>query len=146
MNTKLFVNMPVKDIQKTNAFFKALGFEFDPRFSNEKATCMIINDDAYFMLLQEEFFKTFIETEICDARQQTEVLNCISRESKELVNEFVDKAVGLGAVEVREPQDHGFMYGRSFHDLDGHIWEVLWMDVSSVPEQAQEQKIADPVM
>jgi uncharacterized protein len=146
MNTKLFVNMPVKDIQKTNAFFKALGFEFDPRFSNEKATCMIINEDAYFMLLQEEFFKTFISTEICDARKQTEVLNCISRESKQLVNEFVDKAVRLGAVEIREAQDHGFMYGRSFHDLDGHIWEVLWMDVNAVPEQAQEQKIADPVM
>jgi uncharacterized protein len=146
MNTKLFVNMPVKDIQKTNAFFKALGFEFDPRFSNEKATCMIINEDAYFMLLQEEFFKTFISTEISDARKQTEVLNCISRESKQLVNEFVDKAVRLGAVEIREPQDHGFMYGRSFHDLDGHIWEVLWMDVNAVPEQAQEQKIADPVM
>jgi uncharacterized protein len=146
MTTKIFVNLAVKDLKRTVDFFTALGFEFNQQFTNEKATCMIINEDACVMLLQEEFFKTFIKTELVDSHKQTEVLTCISRDSKDGVNEFVNQAISLGANEYRETQDFGFMYARSFHDLDGHIWEVMWMDVNAVPESMEEQKIADPVM
>lgn len=134
MATKLFVNLAVKDLKKTNYFFSKLGFLFNPQFSNEEATCMIINDDAYIMLLHESFFKNFTKNQISDAHKQTEVLTCISRESKQEVNEMVDKAVSLGGKEVRDPLDHGFMFARSFHDLDGHIWEIMWMDANAAAQ------------
>jgi predicted lactoylglutathione lyase len=142
MSTLLFVNLPVKDIQRTNTFFSGLGFEFNPQFCDEKATCMIINDGAFYMLVEESYFKTFIPNEVASAHHQTGVLHCISRDSREELNAFVDKAISLGATEARNPKDYGFMYSRNFHDLDGHIWEVMWMDMNAFAEaqsQAQEE-------
>lgn len=131
MKTDIFINIAVKDLQKAKAFFSTLGFTYNMQFSDEKAACMILNEQAYVMLLQENFFKGFTRKEIVNAHRSTEVLLAISADSREGVNEFVDKAIALGATEAVEPQDHGFMFSRSFSDLDGHIWEVIWMDMEA---------------
>lgn len=133
MNTKIFINLPVKDLQKTIAFFTKLGFSFNAQFTNEKATCMIINEEAYAMLLVEAFFKTFTPKTLADARQSTEVLLAFSTDSREKVDELMNTALEAGGSEVRAAQDLGFMYSRSFNDLDGHIWEIFWMDPNAVP-------------
>lgn len=135
MNTKIFINLPVKDLQKTIAYFTKLGFSFNAQFTNEKATCMIINEEAYAMLLVEEFFKTFTPKTLADARQSTEVLLAFSTDSREKVDEMMSTALEAGGSEVRATQDLGFMYSRSFNDLDGHIWEIFWMDPNAVPLQ-----------
>jgi predicted lactoylglutathione lyase len=131
MNTKVFVNLPVKDLKRSMDFFSNLGFSFDPKFTDEKAACMELNSDGYVMLLSEPFFKQFINKDIADATKSTEVLVAISADSKEKVNERVDKAISMGATETGQVQDMGNMYSRSFSDLDGHIWENLWMNLSS---------------
>ena len=130
----IFINLPVKDLQKTNAFYKGLGFEFNPHFSNEAATCMQINDQAWVMLLTEAYFKTFTKKEISDASRTTEVLVAIDQKSKEEVDRFIDKVQQLGGTEARGIQDLGFMYSRAFNDPDGHIWEVFWMDPAQIPD------------
>ncbi len=132
MATQLFINLAVKDLKKTMDFFSKLGFTFNMQFTDENAACMIINDEAFVMLLQESFFKTFTKKELVNAHKGTEVLTSISAESKDKVNEIVDKALSISATETREPIDQGFMFGRSFNDPDGHIWEVFWMDMSHV--------------
>lgn len=126
MQRQIYVNIPVKDVEKTNAFFRALGFEFNADYSNEKATCMIVWENIFVMLLQEEFFKTFIKKDLVDAKKSTEVLLCINAESKQKVDEFVELAIANGALQGNT-SDHGFMYSRSFDDLDGHTWEIVWM-------------------
>ncbi|HEY5122520.1 MAG TPA: VOC family protein [Ignavibacteria bacterium] len=130
MATKMFINLAVKDLKQTMDFFSKLGFLYNPQFTDDNAACMVINDDCSVMLLAEAFFKTFINKELVDAHKSTEVLTAISADSKDKVNEILDKALAMGATEAREPQDLGFMYGRSFSDLDGHIWEIIWMDQS----------------
>ena len=130
----IFINLPVKDLTKTNSFYQALGFEFHPNFSGETATCMKINDQAWVMLLTEAYFKTFIKKEICDTTRSTEVLVAIDRTSKAEVDQFLDKVLALGGTEARDTQDLGFMYSRAFNDPDGHIWEVFWMDPSQIPD------------
>lgn len=132
MGTKIFVNLPVKDLNKSKDFFAKLGFTFNPQFTNEKAVCMVISEDIYAMLLLESFFKTFIKKEIANTKTSTEVLLALSQESKKSVDETLRKAIDAGAKEAREPQDLGFMYSRSFEDLDGHIWEIFWMDPKAV--------------
>jgi predicted lactoylglutathione lyase len=112
------------------AFFQQLGFVFNPQFTDETAACMIITDDIYAMLLTHPKFKEFTKKAIADAHTMTEVLTCLSFDGKDTINDLVDKAIAAGATEARDPQDYGFMYGRSFNDLDGHIWEVIWMDPS----------------
>ncbi|MEY3405299.1 MAG: hypothetical protein RL161_729 [Bacteroidota bacterium] len=131
---KIFINLPVKDLTKTNAFYQALGFEFNPNFSGEAATCMQINNQAWVMLLTEAYFKTFIKKEICDATRSTEVLVAIDQNSKAEVDEFLNKVLSIGGTEARDLQDLGFMYSRAFNDPDGHIWEVFWMDPSQIPD------------
>lgn len=131
MATQIFVNLPVKDLQRSIAFFTALDFTFDLKFTNETATCMIVGDNIFVMLLVEPFFQTFTKKEICDARQCTEVLVCLSCESRAKVDELVAKAVAAGGTIPREAQDHGFMYGHAFEDLDGHIWELVYMEPSA---------------
>jgi predicted lactoylglutathione lyase len=131
MTTKMFINLPVKDLDRTKVFFSKLGFSYDPRFTDEKAACMIINQDGYVMLLSEPFFKTFTRKKVADARKSAEVLNTISADSREQVNEILKTALDNGARESMEPQDNGYMYGRSFDDLDGHTWEVMWMDMEA---------------
>jgi uncharacterized protein len=130
MSTKIFVNLAVQDLDRSMAFFQQLGFVFNPQFTDETAACMIITDDIYAMLLTHPKFKEFTTKDIADAHTMTEVLTCLSFDSKDKVNDLVDKAIATGATEARDPQDHGFMYGRSFNDLDGHIWEIIWMDPS----------------
>ncbi len=125
---KLFVNLAVRDLDRSKEFFRKLGFEFDPKFTDEKATCMIVSPEAYVMLLTEPFFKTFTKKELCDTRGQTEALCALSCESRAEVDDLVKKAIAAGGKHAMEPQDHGFMYGWSFYDLDDHHWEVLWMD------------------
>jgi len=124
----IFVNLPVRDRKKSMAFFSTLGFEFNPKFTDEKAACMIIGPEAYVMLLSEPFFKTFTRRELCDTARQTEALVALSCASRSEVDEFVKKAIESGGRRAMDPMDQGFMYGWSFYDPDGHHWEVLWMD------------------
>jgi predicted lactoylglutathione lyase len=132
MNTKIFVNLPVKDLGKSKEFFTKLGYTFNPQFTDEKAACMIIGEDIYTMLVTEPFFKSFIRKEIADSSKTTEVLLALSMESKEKVDEMFDIAIAGGGKEARDTTDMGFMYSKAFEDLDGHIWEILWMDPNHV--------------
>ena len=132
MPTKIFVNLPVRNLNVSVEFFSKLGFSFNQQFTYETATCMIVTDDIFVMLLTEERFKSFTPKEICDAKKYTEVLVCLSLESRAKVDEMVRKAVVAGGATYNEPQDHGFMYGHGFQDLDGHIWELIYMEPSAV--------------
>jgi len=134
MSTKIFVNISVKDLNKSVAFFAKLGYSFNPQFTDENATCMIVSDTIFVMLLTEPFFKSFINNEICDTKKYTEAIICLSAESREEIDYMVQKARGAGATIPNEKQDHGWMYGHGFQDLDGHYWEYSWMDMSAVPE------------
>ncbi|GEO09086.1 VOC family protein [Segetibacter aerophilus] len=131
MATKIFVNLPVKNLNKSIEFFTKLGYSFNPQFTDEKATCMIIAEDIFVMLLVEPFFKTFVPGEIADATKSTESIICLSAENREQVDEMVRKAIDAGGSTYKEAQDHGFMYGHGYQDLDGHLWEIMWMDQSS---------------
>jgi uncharacterized protein len=134
MPTKIFVNLPVKDLARAKTFFGTLGFRFNPQFTDDTAACMVISDDIYAMLLTHAKFKEFTRKEIVDATKATEVLTCLSRDSRTAVDELVQAALAAGATETRDPMDYGFMYGRSFDDLDGHIWEIVWMDPAHVQQ------------
>ena len=137
MATKIFVNLPVKNLDKTKEFFSKLGYSFNHQFTDEKAACMVISQDIYAMLITEKFFKTFTpKKEIADASKITEVIVALSAESKDEVNILIDKALAAGGKEARPAEDHGFMFGRSFEDPDGHIWEVFWMDPAHVQPQS----------
>ena len=135
MKTQIFVNLPVQDLEKSKTFYGQLGFSINPQFTDETAACVVISDTIYVMLLTHEKAKQFTSKEIADAHATTEVLNALSASSKEEVNELVDKALNNGGSKAGETQDLGFMYSRSFNDPDGHIWEVLWMDMEQVPEE-----------
>jgi uncharacterized protein len=132
VTTKIFLNLPAKDLNKTIEFFTKLGFKFNPQFTDENATCMIVGEDIFVMLLVEKFFKTFTEKEICDTSKNTEVIVALSVEGREKVDQMINKAIEAGGRESREPQDHGWMYGRSFEDINGHIWEIIYMDKSAL--------------
>jgi len=134
MATKIFVNLPVSDLKKSTAFFTSLGFTFNPQFTDETAACMVVSDDIFVMLLTRPKFKAFTPKEICDATKSTEVLVCLSSESRQKVDELVRKAVAAGGKTYQEPQDHGFMYGHGFQDLDGHIWELAYMEPSAIKQ------------
>jgi hypothetical protein len=134
MPTKMFVNLPVKDLRKSMEFFTKLDFKFNPQFADETATCMIVGEDIFVMLLTQDKFKTFTPKEICDATKSTEVLVCLSVESRDKVNDMVRKAVAGGGTTYNAPQDHGFMYGHGFQDLDGHIWEIIYMEPSAIQQ------------
>ena len=127
MHTNIFVNLPVKDLKKSIGFFTALGYTFNPEFTDETATCMIVAENIFVMLLTEAKFKVFTPKEICDASKSTEVLVCLSMESKEKVDEMVRKAVAAGGSTYNKPQDYGFMYSHGYQDPDGHIWELMHM-------------------
>lgn len=137
MVKQIFVNLPVKDLKKSMDFFSKLGFTFNPQFTDENAACMIIGENIYSMLLQEKFFKVFTKKEISDAKKTTEVLIAIDSNSRQEVNEMVSKAVAAGGSVYREPDDHGWMYSHSFEDLDGHQWEVLYMDENAPGRENQ---------
>ncbi len=135
MVKQIFVNLPVKDLKKSMEFFTKLGFTFNPQFTDDKAACLVIGENIYAMLLTEPFFKTFTKKEISDAKKTTEVLIAIDANSREEVDQMVKNAVEAGGSIYREPQDHGWMYGHSFADLDDHQWEVLYMDTSKLPKE-----------
>jgi uncharacterized protein len=132
MPTKIFVNLPVHDLNKSIEFFTQLGFTFNPQFTDETATCMIVSEDIFVMLLTHAKFQTFTPKAICDATKSTEVLVCLSCESRAEVDAMVRKAVAAGGTTYNEPQDHGFMYGHGFQDVDGHIWELIFMEPSAI--------------
>lgn len=137
MATKVFINLPVKDLDQSVSFFTALGYTFNPQFTDEKATCMIISDNLFVMLLTETYFKTFTKKQVADAKQSTEVLIALDTRSRGEVQQMVAKAKELGGTVYAEPQDHGWMYQHSFADLDGHQWELVYMDESQLPTQHQ---------
>jgi predicted lactoylglutathione lyase len=133
MARKMFVNLPVKDLNRSMEFFRQLGFEFNPQFTDETAACMVISEENYAMLLTYPKFQEFIPSTISDATKQTEVLIALSCESREEVGELVKKAVAAGGTTFYEPRDLGFMLQHAFQDLDGHIWEVFHFDMSAMP-------------
>ncbi len=135
MARKIFVNLPVKDLQRSIDFFTALGFSFNPQFTDEKATCMVISEDIYAMLLIEERFLNFTNKKIADAFTTTEVLLSLTCESREEVDSLVAKAIAAGGSAPNPKQEYDFMYGHGFQDLDGHIWEVFWMNPDFVEPQ-----------
>ncbi|GHE81433.1 glyoxalase [Amycolatopsis deserti] len=128
----IFVNLPVADLDRAKKFWAGLGYEFNPRFTDENAACLVFSDTIFAMLLRNEFFSTFTDKEITDSAKSTEVLLALSAESREAVDALVDKAVASGGREVRDPTDLGQMYQRVFEDLDGHTWEIAWMDPAVV--------------
>lgn len=134
MSKQIYVNLPVKDLNKSVEFFTKLGFTFNPQFTDENATCMIIGENIFAMLLVEKFFKTFTNKAISDATKTTEVLIAIDVESKAKVDEMVKKAQAAGGIIYMKAKDHGWMYQHSFADLDGHQWEVLFADESQIPK------------
>ena len=125
---KMFVNLPVRDLKRSVEFFTKLGFTFNPKFTDENATCLIVGEDSFVMLLVERFFKNFTKRQLCDTGTHTEALVAVSVGSRAQVDEMVKTAVANGGAHAVDPQDHGFMYGWSFYDPDGHHWEVFWMD------------------
>ncbi len=129
---KLFVNIPVGNVQNAIVFFEALGFSFNVQFTDATATCMLVGEDAYFMLLDKARFAGFSKRPAGDPQKETNALFSLGVNSRAEVDEMVNKALAAGGSHAADPQDHGFMYGWSFYDLDGHHWEVFWMDQSAV--------------
>lgn len=134
MATKIFVNLPVRDLDRSVEFFTKLGYKFNEEFTSDQATAMVISDDITVMLLVEPYFKSFTQKEVADATKVTETMLALSADSREEVDRLADAALAAGGKTAGEPQDQGFMYGRSWYDLDGHHWEVIWMN----PEAAVE--------
>lgn len=135
MSTKIFVNLPVHDLDRATEFYKKLGFSPDPRFSDERATCMVISDDIYAMLLTEPFFQEFTKREIPDPDRSAEAIMSLGVDDREQVDELADKAIAAGATLANDPMEEDFMYARSFHDPDGHLWEVVHVDEQAMAAQ-----------
>jgi len=131
MSKQIFVNLPVADLAAARAFYEAIGAANNPQFTDETAACMVFSETIHVMLLTHAKFAQFTPKKIADAHATSEVLICISADSREAVDDITQKALAAGGREPREPQDHGFMYGRSFEDPDGHIWEPMWMDMEA---------------
>lgn len=135
MATKIFVNLPVMELKRSMEFFTRLGYRFNPEFTDETAACMVVSEDIYVMLLTHAKFKEFTPKQVADATKSSEVIVCLSVESRAAVDEIIRKAVGAGGTTFGEPMEYGLMYGRSFQDMDGHIWEFIWMDPSATHRQ-----------
>ncbi|QIP86590.1 VOC family protein [Streptomyces sp. Tu 2975] len=138
MAQMIFVNLPVKDLEASKAFWGKLGYSFNPQFSDESGACLVFSDTVFAMLLTEARFKDFTKKDIADAATSTEVILALSADSREKVDELVDAALAAGGSPSNDPQDYGFMYGRSFQDPDHHLWEVVWMDVEAMQEATAE--------
>lgn len=134
-NRMLFVNLAVRDPKRSMDFFSKLGFAFNPQFTDENAACMVVSEQGFVMLLREEFFRTFTTREVCDTSRATEGMFALSCSSRAEVDTLAEKAAAGGASSAGDPQDHGFMYLRRFYDLDGHHWEVFWMDPAQMPKK-----------
>lgn len=139
MVKQIFVNLPVKDLKRAMDFFAKLGFKFNPQFTDQNAACMVIEENIFAMLLVEKFFKSFLRgKEISDARKTTETLIALSCGSRDEVDKMVAAVIAAGGKEAREAEDHGWMYGRAIEDLDGHIWELAYMDMSKLPAKIKK--------
>jgi predicted lactoylglutathione lyase len=134
-NTQIFINLAVRDLARSKAFFSGLGYQFNPQFTNDQGACMVISDNIFVMLLVESFFQTFTKKPLVDAKKSTEVLIALSCQNRAEVDDMVSKALAGGGAAPNPVQDHGFMYAHGFEDLDGHQWEVVFMDMSAVPAQ-----------
>jgi predicted lactoylglutathione lyase len=134
MVTQIYVNLAVKDLDKSKAFFTSLGFSINPQFTDENGACLVLGENINAMLLAEPFFKTFTKKDLCDAKKNTEVLIALNVDSREKVDELVKAAVDAGGSPYAEPMDHGWMYWHCFADLDGHQWEIVYMDMSRMPK------------
>jgi uncharacterized protein len=135
MEPKIFINLPVKDLNKSVEFFTKLGYTFNPMFTDETATCMIISEHIYAMLLIEERFKGFSKKEIADTSKTQEALLALTVESREAVDAMMEKAVAAGGTIPGEADDYDFMYSQGFEDLDGHVWSYFWMDMAKFPKK-----------
>ena len=135
MAKKIFINLPVTDLKKAMAFYTAIGFTNNPQFTDETAACMVLTEEIYVMLLTQNKFSEFTKKEIGDTRKTASVINSLSVDSNDEVNTMMEKALKAGGKEPNEAKDYGFMQQRSFEDLDGHLWEVLYMDLSKFPQQ-----------
>lgn len=144
MSRMIFVNLGVKDLPRSRAFFDALGFSFNEKFSDDTAACMVVSDTIFVMLLTEPKFQSFTPKPMADAHSSTEVMNCLSCESREEVDSMVAKAVAAGGTTFNEPKDHGFMYYHAFSDPDGHIWEIMWMDPAAAVDGCPEAAVTAP--
>lgn len=133
MPRQIFVNLAVRDLERSKRFFGHLGFAFEPKFTDENAACMVVSETIFVMLLTEPFFQTFTDKALCDATRSTEVLLCLSCDSRAEVNQLVEKALAAGGAPFREPKDYGFMYQHSFQDPDGHSWELVHMEPGAQP-------------
>lgn len=134
-STHTFVNLPVKDLNRTKEFFSSIGFEFNLQFSDGNALCLVINENTSVHLLTESYFQTFINKPIADAASAATGIIALSAISREQADELADKALAAGGKQSKEPADHGFMYVRSFEDLDGHLWEIAYMDMDSFSQE-----------
>ncbi|WP_027190979.1 VOC family protein [Fundidesulfovibrio putealis] len=137
MATQIFVNLPVKDLDKSKEFFTKLGFTYNPQFTDENAACLILGENIYAMLLTEPFFGNFTKKSISNAKETTEVLIAIDADSRKGVDEMIQNALAAGGSTYMDPMDFGWMYGHSFADLDGHQWEVLYMDIEAMPKRSE---------
>jgi predicted lactoylglutathione lyase len=138
----MFVSLPVRDLDRSKAFFGKLGFSFDPKFTDDKAACMVVSDDGYVMLIHEEFYRTFTKRELCDTTRQNEGLVGLSCESRAEVDRLVHTAVEAGGSQAMPPVDGGFMYERSFYDPDGHHWAAIWMDPKVAQGEGPARSVA----
>ena len=135
MKSQIYVNLPVKDLSRSIMFFTGLGFSFNPKFTDENAICMIVCENIFVMLLTEKFYKTFTKKELCDSSKYNEVIVCLSAESRKKVDEMIRKAADAGGKIPMSKWDQGWMYGQGFQDIDGHLWEIMWMDENLMPDQ-----------
>lgn len=135
METQVFINLPVKDLHKSIEFYKKLGFSFKPEFSDNNGACIVVSDTIFLMLLTEAFFKTFTKKEVCDSSKAIETMITISAKSRVEVDEMVEKAIAAGARTPNPSQDHGWMYGRGFEDIDGHHWDMVYMNMDALQPQ-----------
>ncbi|WP_108459745.1 VOC family protein [Devosia naphthalenivorans] len=135
MPIQIFVNLPISDLAASMAYYKALGFDHNPQFTDETAACIVISDTIYVMVLTHEKFAQFSDLPIPDAKQQRQALYALSRDNREAVDQIAEAGVAAGGKETRERQDYGFMYSRAIADPDGHTWEYMWMDMSQMPTE-----------
>ncbi|KGO80865.1 extradiol dioxygenase [Flavobacterium beibuense F44-8] len=132
---QIFINLPVKDLNKSIEFFTKMGFTFNAQFTDENATCMIIGENMFAMLLTEKYFSTFITKPVADAKKATEVITALAVNSRDEVESIIEKAFAAGGKQYKDPIDYGWMYNRNFEDLDGHQWEIFYMDMSAMPNE-----------
>lgn len=138
MHSQIYLNLPVRELDRSRAFFSALGYLFEPKFSNDRAACLVLGENLYAMLLTHPFFQGFTGKPIADATQVTEAIVCLNCDSRAVVDGLVAKALAAGGSAPRPPIDHGFMYVHGFEDLDGHIWELMHMDTSAAANVTQD--------